>query len=125
MPRVPTLPWDQDSKAGQWLPLCRLMVQLAAHVQGTLAVGSGPSPSPYTPAPCPGVGWQPWWSAAFLRGRGAKPQLLQLVSGLQPEREGTMAAPVHLAGEQGALSSPLAGVQQGGLVRTPGPTKAG
>lgn len=125
MPRVPTLPRDQDSEAGQQLPLCRHTVQPAAHGQGTLAVGSGLSPSPYTPAPCRGAGCQPWWSAAFLRGRGAKPQLLQLVPGLQLEREGTTAALGHLAGEQGALSPPLAGVQQRGLLQTRGPTKAG
>lgn len=51
VPRVPTLPWDQDSQAGQELPLHvhMVMVQPAVPGQGTTAAGSGPSP--YTPAP--------------------------------------------------------------------------
>lgn len=67
VPGVPTLPRDQGSEAGQELPLCGCMVQPAAHGQGTLAVGSGPSP--YTPTLSPAEGWQPRWSAAFLRGQ--------------------------------------------------------
>lgn len=66
---MPTLPQDQGSKVGQELPVCGHVVQPEAHSQGILAVGSGPSPIPYTPAPSPGVGWQPRWSAAFPRGQ--------------------------------------------------------
>jgi len=121
MPRMPTLPRDRGSEVGQQLPLRGHVVQPAAPWQW----GRGPAPAP-TPLLRP-----PWWAGSpggpqpAPGGRGAGPQLLRHVPGLQPEREGTTAATGHLGGERGALYPPLAGVQQGGLVRTPGPTKAG
>lgn len=85
--------------------------------------GRGPAPA-RTPLLHP-----PWRAGSpsdlqpFQGGRGAGPRLLWQVPGLQPEREGTAAAPGHLGGERGAPSPQLAGVRQGGLVQTPSPAK--